>query len=134
MTLLTKPPAGASHTPPQPDPATRPAADRGWFRAFLLRIHFYAGILAGPFLLIAAVSGGLYAMAPQLEQAMYSKELHVPAVTEPLPLSTQVKAAIGPRRGRGPGHRPAGPRTGRHHPGAVRRPVPGRIPVPDSVR
>ena len=64
MTLLTKPPAEAPHTPPQPDPASRPAADRGWFRAFLLRIHFYAGILAGPFLLVAAVSGGLYAMAP----------------------------------------------------------------------
>ncbi|MDR7083772.1 putative iron-regulated membrane protein [Arthrobacter ginsengisoli] len=94
MTLLTKPPAGASPTPSQPDPDTQPAADRGWFRAFLLRIHFYAGILAGPFLLVAAVSGGLYAMAPQLEQAMYSKELQVPAVTEPLPLSTQVKAAM----------------------------------------
>lgn len=94
MTLLTTPPAGASPTPPQPGPAaTRPAADKGWFRAFLLRIHFYAGILAGPFLLAAAASGGLYAMAPQLEQAMYSKELHVPAVTNPLPLSAQVKAA-----------------------------------------
>ena len=94
MTLLTKPPAGASHSSPQPDSVTRPAADRGWFRAFLLRIHFYAGILAGPFLLIAAVSGGLYAIAPQLEQSLYSKELHVPAVTNPVPLSVQVKAAM----------------------------------------
>ena len=102
MTLLTKPPAGASHTSPQPDSDIRPAADRGWFRAFLLRIHFYAGILAGPFLLVAAVSGGLYAMAPQLEQALYSKELHVPAVTEPLPLSAQVKSAMDDAGGAAP--------------------------------
>ncbi len=68
--------------------------ERGWFRAFLLRIHFYAGILAGPFLLVAAVSGGLYAMAPQLESALYARELHVPAVADPLPLSAQVKAAM----------------------------------------
>lgn len=33
-------------------------------------------------------------MAPQLEQAIYSKELYVPAVSEPLPLATQVKAAM----------------------------------------
>lgn len=94
MTLLTKPPAGAPYTPPNPGPTPRPASDRGWFRAFLLRIHFYAGILAGPFLLVAAVTGGLYAMTPQLEQAMYSKELHVHAMTDPLPLSAQVKAAM----------------------------------------
>ena len=97
MTLLTKPPAG---TPGAPDaststpPDTREAVERGWFRAFLLRIHFYAGILAGPFLLIAAISGGLYAMAPQLESAIYARELHVPAVADPLPLSAQVKAAM----------------------------------------
>ncbi|HYH76106.1 MAG TPA: PepSY domain-containing protein [Arthrobacter sp.] len=94
MTLLTKPPSGAPHTPPGTAPNSRPPAERGWFRAFLLRLHFYAGILAGPFLLIAAVTGGLYAMAPQLEEAMYSKELHVTAVTDPLPLSAQVKAAM----------------------------------------
>ncbi|MFE4195563.1 PepSY-associated TM helix domain-containing protein [Paenarthrobacter sp. NPDC056912] len=97
MTLLTKPPAGAPDSldpSPAASPDPRATPDRGWFRAFLLRIHFYAGILAGPFLLIAAVSGGLYAMAPQLEQAMYAKELRVPAVADPLPLSVQVKAAM----------------------------------------
>ena len=58
MTLLANPPAGAQNTPPKPGPDTPPASDRGWFRAFLLRLHFYAGILAGPFLLIAAITGG----------------------------------------------------------------------------
>lgn len=94
MTLLTKPPAGAQNTPPKPGPDTPPASDRGWFRAFLLRIHFYAGILAGPFLLIAAITGGLYAMTPQLEPVIYARELHVPAVIRPLPLAVQVKAAV----------------------------------------
>ncbi|MFJ4029400.1 PepSY-associated TM helix domain-containing protein [Paenarthrobacter sp. NPDC089989] len=93
MTLLAKPPVGAAESP-QPTPEREPASERGWFRAFLLRLHFYAGILAGPFLLVAAVSGGLYAMAPQLEPILYAKELRVQAVANPLPLSTQVKAAM----------------------------------------
>jgi uncharacterized iron-regulated membrane protein len=102
MTLLAKPPAGALHTSPGTAANGRPPAERGWFRAFLLRLHFYAGILAGPFLLIAAVTGGLYAMAPQLEEAIYSKELHVPAVTDPLPLSVQVQAAMDQAGGAAP--------------------------------
>ncbi|MDQ1594616.1 MAG: hypothetical protein QOH40_1172, partial [Arthrobacter pascens] len=71
-------------------PSSKGPDSRGWFRAFLLRVHFYAGILAGPFLLIAA----LYAITPQLEQAVYAKELHVPAAARPLPLSAQVTAAM----------------------------------------
>jgi uncharacterized iron-regulated membrane protein len=94
MTLLTKPPAGAQNSPPKPIPDSPPPANPGWFRAFLLRIHFYAGILAGPFLLTAAVTGGLYAMSPQLEQILYSHELHVPAAAHALPLSAQVRAAV----------------------------------------
>ena len=93
MTLLTDSSAPMPDTPPA-NPRTAPSADSRWFRAFLLRIHFYAGILAGPFLLIAAVTGGLYALTPQLEQALYSRELHVPAVAHPLPLSAQVRAAV----------------------------------------
>ncbi|MFF1831947.1 PepSY-associated TM helix domain-containing protein [Paenarthrobacter sp. NPDC058040] len=90
MTLLAKPPLGA----PDPSISEPTPPQGGWFRAFLLRLHFYAGILAGPFLLVAALSGGLYAMAPQLEPALYAKELRVQAVANPLPLSTQVKAAM----------------------------------------
>ena len=94
MTVLTDPknPAPTSPGPTRPD-NTGPES-RGWFRAFVLRLHFYAGILAGPFLLIAALSGGLYAITPQLEQAVYANELHVPAVTQPQPLSAQVQAAM----------------------------------------
>src|SRR6478672_4982194 len=94
MTVLANPQTSTQPAPPDTAPASNAAEGRRWFRAFLLRLHFYAGILAGPFLLVAAVSGGLYAITPQLEQAVYARELHVPAVANPLPLSAQVKAAI----------------------------------------
>ena len=90
MTLLDDRPASR----PAGRAVDSPAPGAGWFRAFLLRLHFYAGILAAPFLLVAAVTGGLYAVTPQLEQALYPRELHVPAVAEPLPLSVQVDAAV----------------------------------------
>ncbi|MGL3807551.1 PepSY-associated TM helix domain-containing protein [Paeniglutamicibacter sp. R2-26] len=66
---------------------------KGWFGQFLLRLHFYAGIFVGPFILIAAISGALYALAPQVEQVVYAKELHAPAAEAYLPLSDQVRAA-----------------------------------------
>ncbi|WP_423184071.1 PepSY-associated TM helix domain-containing protein [Arthrobacter sp. NyZ413] len=93
MTLLTDRPAQGQDGPPSLRPDSPSTAATGWFRAFLLRVHFYAGILAAPFLLVAAVTGGLYAMTPQLEQVIYDHELHVPAVAHPLPLSSQVQAA-----------------------------------------
>jgi len=94
MTALANPQTSTQPAPPDTAPIGNAPEGGGWFRAFLLRLHFYAGILAGPFLLVAALSGGLYAIAPQIEQAVYAKELHVPAVANPLPLSAQVKAAI----------------------------------------
>ena len=95
MTVLANPQDPARTAPPVTKPADTGPYSRGWFREFVLRLHFYAGILAGPFLLIAALTGGLYAITPQLEEAVYAKELHVPAVTQqPQPLSAQVKAAM----------------------------------------
>ena len=70
----------------------RGAADR--WRPVLLRWHFYAGILIGPFLLVAAITGTLYALIPQVDRAVYSHELTVDHVgSTPLPLSEQVDAA-----------------------------------------
>ena len=94
MTLLANPQKSRQPSPQEAAPAGNGPDGRGWFRAFLLRLHFYAGILAGPFLFIAAVSGGLYAITPALEQAVHAKELRVPAVAHPLPLSAQVKTAM----------------------------------------
>ncbi|PZG01898.1 PepSY-associated TM helix domain-containing protein [Micromonospora deserti] len=57
-------------------------------------MHFYAGILIGPVLLVAALSGGLYALSPQLEKALYA-DLLTPAAasTTRVPLAQQVAVA-----------------------------------------
>lgn len=63
------------------------------WRGLVLRFHFYAGVLVGPFVLIAALTGVLYAATPQLESWLYSDHLRVPASEQTVPLSQQVKAA-----------------------------------------
>ncbi|GAB7039578.1 MULTISPECIES: PepSY-associated TM helix domain-containing protein [Catenuloplanes] len=65
----------------------------GWaaLRPLIHRLHFYAGVLIGPFLLVAALSGGLYALSPQLEKVMYADLLTGGPAT--VPLARQVAAA-----------------------------------------
>lgn len=64
-----------------------------WFTPLLRRLHFYAGIFVGPFILIAAATGALYAFSPQIEAALYGDVLEVDGGTDPLPLADQVQAA-----------------------------------------
>ncbi|MDX6807639.1 PepSY-associated TM helix domain-containing protein [Terrihabitans rhizophilus] len=45
-------------------------------KAFITRLHFYIGLCVGPFLLVAALTGTLYALTPQLEDALYASALH----------------------------------------------------------
>ena len=78
--------------PPSPAPSAPPRG-RGWFGALLLRLHFFAGILVGPFILIAAVSGALYALTPSLEQAVYAHELRAPVTDSRLSLAEQITVA-----------------------------------------
>ncbi|SDF38533.1 Uncharacterized iron-regulated membrane protein [Lentzea fradiae] len=59
----------------------------------LRRLHFYAGIFIGPFLVIAATTGMLYAFAPQLDNFLYSDKLWVEPAGSPQPVSEQVRAA-----------------------------------------
>ncbi|MFK3978923.1 PepSY-associated TM helix domain-containing protein [Micromonospora sp. NPDC050397] len=83
---------------PTPSPATpavptvaRPSTGLG---ALLLRLHFYAGVLVAPFLLVAALTGLLYTITPQLDAALYGTELRAdPAGRTAKPLSEQVAAA-----------------------------------------
>jgi uncharacterized iron-regulated membrane protein len=73
-------------------PSVEPGSRSPWLTALALRIHFYAAIFVGPFLLIAALSGALYALTPQLEKVVYAHELTAsdgPAV----PLKQQIEAA-----------------------------------------
>ena len=85
---------------PPSDEASRAAApapkSRGpWapLRPLVLRLHFYAGLLVAPFLLVAAVTGFLYAGSFQAEKLMYSHETTVPVGDAKLPISEQVDAA-----------------------------------------
>ncbi|NUJ89104.1 PepSY domain-containing protein [Plantibacter sp. MCCC 1A11337] len=66
---------------------------RSWFPSFLLRLHFYAAIFVGPFILVAAGSGALYALAPQLEQMVYAQQLHAPVRGHTVPLAEQIAAS-----------------------------------------
>jgi len=79
--------------PTDAPPGATAARRRPWFGALLLRLHFYAGIFVGPFILVAALSGALYAATPQLEQAIYAHELHAPRSSSTLPLADQIDAA-----------------------------------------
>ena len=78
-------------TPPVRRPRTSPAYG---FGPLLLRLHFYAGLLVAPFLLVAALTGLAYVFAPQIERVVHADELVVaaPAGT-PRPLAEQVAAA-----------------------------------------
>ncbi|WIB00281.1 PepSY domain-containing protein [Curtobacterium sp. MCBA15_012] len=83
-------------TAPAAQPATaRPPRNtqRGWFGQFLLRLHFYAGLFIGPFILIAALSGAVYALGPTIEQGMYRHELTAPSTAAAKPLAEQIDAA-----------------------------------------
>ncbi|MFC0267856.1 PepSY-associated TM helix domain-containing protein [Kushneria aurantia] len=65
-----------------------------WLWPLVGRLHFYIGLLVGPFLLIAALSGILYALTPQIEQALYHHEFYTDdAEGTPLSLAAQVRLA-----------------------------------------
>jgi uncharacterized iron-regulated membrane protein len=81
-----------SHSAAQPPPSA-PLAPRGWGKQLLLRLHFYIGIFIGPFLLVAALSGALYALSPQLERVIYAEALTGTVTDQPLSLDAQVAAA-----------------------------------------
>ncbi|MGI5131177.1 PepSY-associated TM helix domain-containing protein [Pseudonocardia sp. CA-107938] len=79
------------------DPGRR---TRNWWwrglRPLVLRLHFYVGIFVGPFLLVAAITGLLYTLTPQLEQLVHRDALTVPTVgTAAVPLRDQITAAVG---------------------------------------
>ncbi|SNY54653.1 PepSY-associated TM helix domain-containing protein [Paractinoplanes atraurantiacus] len=80
------PPSAPSLSP------SRPAEKRS-FGPLLLRLHFYAGILVAPFLLVAALTGLAYVFSPQLDRIVYADELTVDPSGAPQPLATQVAAA-----------------------------------------
>ncbi|GAA2410569.1 PepSY-associated TM helix domain-containing protein [Streptomyces glaucosporus] len=83
--------AVAAPPPPGTDAGGRPG--RASLRPLVLRLHFYAGLLVAPFLLVAALTGFLYACSLQAEKIVYRHELSVPVGEGELPVSRQVEAA-----------------------------------------
>lgn len=78
----------------QKEPApTKEPQRRSGLGPLMRRIHFYAGMFIGPFLLVAAISGALYAIAPTMEAIAYRDMLRVPESSTSVPLSQQVSAA-----------------------------------------
>lgn len=72
----------------------RPARSWEAVRHLLVRLHFYAGVLVAPFLLVAALTGLAYTAAPQLDQLLYGDQLRVEKVGDaPRPLAEQIAAA-----------------------------------------
>lgn len=60
-------------------------------RPLVLRIHFWAGLLVGPFILLAALTGFAYTLTPTLAPRIYEHELTVPAAATQVPLAEQVR-------------------------------------------
>ncbi|WP_130835815.1 DUF2534 family protein [[Erwinia] mediterraneensis] len=61
--------------------------------ALLRRLHFYIGLFIAPFIFIAALTGTLYVLTPQIENALYADALAVEPQGAPKPLSEQIAAA-----------------------------------------
>lgn len=61
-------------------------------RAFLARLHFYIGLFVGPFIFVAALSGTLYVLTPQLENYIFRDYL-TGVVGESQSLERQVNVA-----------------------------------------
>lgn len=91
--MTSAPPTTTDEAPRAADPPPRTGS---WapLRPLVLRLHFYAGVFVAPFLLVAAVTGFLYAASFQAEKLLYADEMTVSAVGDAkLPISEQVTAA-----------------------------------------
>ncbi|WP_299053356.1 PepSY domain-containing protein [uncultured Nocardioides sp.] len=83
----------ALSTPETPTTGTPPDRPGSTLRPLIVRLHFYAAVLVAPFILVAAITGGLYAVATPLERVVHAEELSAPASGPALPLDEQVAAA-----------------------------------------
>jgi len=73
--------------------ATGEASGKAAALALLKRLHFYIGLFVGPFIFIAAFTGVLYVVTPQIESHLYAEQLFTSSRGEIQPLSRQIDAA-----------------------------------------
>ena len=62
-------------------------------RQFITRLHFYVGLFVGPFLLVAAITGTLYVLTPQIENVLYRDQLVARSDGPARSLADQIQAA-----------------------------------------
>ncbi|GLZ38016.1 membrane protein [Actinokineospora sp. NBRC 105648] len=75
-------------------PTKAPVAERWSVVPLLRRLHFYAGVFVAPFLVVAAATGLLYSLAPQIDDVLYGDVLTASTTAgTPRPLAEQVAAA-----------------------------------------
>jgi len=90
----------STQTLDSPAASARPRAASGSaLLALITRLHFYVGLFVGPFILVAAVTGTLFVLTPQLESVIYADQLRTTSTGTARPLADQVEAAqrlIGP--------------------------------------
>lgn len=80
--------------------SARAEQSRSALLPLLRRLHFYIGLFIGPFIFVAAFTGALYVMTPQLENALYSHQLFTASQGPERSLADQVRVAesfIGPQ-------------------------------------
>jgi uncharacterized iron-regulated membrane protein len=71
------------------------AGSAALLRPLARRVHFLAGILVAPFVLLLCVTGFGYVISPQIHEDLYGRQLFVPEVGgTPRPLAEQVAAAL----------------------------------------
>lgn len=71
----------------------------GGLLPLLRRLHFYIGLFIAPFIFVAAFTGTLYVLTPQLENALYASQLYSAPNGPARPLAEQITVAekfIGP--------------------------------------
>ncbi len=68
-------------------------ACRGALLTLLRRLHFYIGLFIGPFIFFAALTGTLYVLTPQIENALYHEALRTKDTGANQSLSQQIAAA-----------------------------------------
>ncbi|MDJ0454133.1 PepSY-associated TM helix domain-containing protein [Gordonia amicalis] len=83
-----------SDPPDTPETAGSPPARPSGWQPLLRRLHFYAGLFVAPLLVVVAITGGLYAIAPSLEQVVYRDQLHTSSSGDARPVAEQVGAAV----------------------------------------
>ncbi|MEB3370107.1 PepSY-associated TM helix domain-containing protein [Saccharopolyspora mangrovi] len=87
MAETDRPPTSAKRRP-TPGPMTE-------LRLLARRVHFLAGIVVAPFVLVLCVTGLIYVFSPQIHDNLYHRQLYANApISTPRPVSEQVQAAL----------------------------------------